>query len=58
MNDLGGLGAIWWSSIAAYADRIGIVGIDALERFVAIIKAMDGEYRDFAVKQAKRTQKK
>ncbi len=46
-----------WSSIAAYADKIGVIEIDAFERFVALIKAMDAEYREFVTKRATKPQK-
>jgi hypothetical protein len=49
---MGGLGAIMWTSIAIYADRVGVAGQDAFERFVTVLKAMDAEYRDFVARQS------
>lgn len=42
-----GVGRIPFSAIAAYADRYGVRGLDALERFRHLIMAMDRAYAEW-----------
>lgn len=39
------VGAIWWTSLNAYAARRGIDDPDAFDRFVLLMQAMDDAYR-------------
>lgn len=47
----GAVGDIPFTAMDRYADRYGIVDIDAFERFTALIDAMDGAYRDWTQKR-------
>lgn len=53
LGALGGCGPIPWSCIERYADRHGIVGSDALDRFEALIRAQDRVYLDDAAARMK-----
>ena len=41
---MGGIGGLYFSSIAAYADRYGIKDVDQFDRFHTYLKAMDGVF--------------
>lgn len=49
---MGGQRRIWFSSIAAYADRYGVVGVE-FDILVRLLMEMDAEYLDYVAEVEK-----
>lgn len=52
-----GVGRIPFGAIAAYGERFGIVGVDAMDRFADLIMAMDRAFVGRVAKHERRNRK-